>query len=90
MTPEELFAVVEPLRKAKQLKLLDVRRCPDGCFLVGNYEYRGQQVAIITRVKVSESKSRLLGVPRETPGRAWLGFAPSGSLVGCKHRLFTI
>lgn len=87
MTPEELFALLEPMRQAKVLKALDVRRCSSHyCFHIGKYEHLDCKVVIATRVKFSPGKCAELGLPnRVIPGRAWLGAAPGGEIYGCSH-----
>lgn len=88
MTPESLFAAIEPARKAGRLKALRVTRCSvRGCHLVGAYELTGRVVVIATPFKLSPTKATDLGLPRHVPGRAWLDEVPEGTTVACDHRL---
>lgn len=86
MTPVELFKLLEPERKARNLKAITVKRCGK-ChhFQIGTYEFRGKRVVIIGGFRYSPAWAAQLGLSEnKIPGRAWAGpHAPSGQMYGC-------
>lgn len=86
-SPEALFDLIQPhLAEMTEVRIdrCDVRRCLWG----GIYDFRGQRLAITMPFTLSEARSREMGLPREFPGRAWLGSTlPVGCYFGCDHRL---
>jgi hypothetical protein len=88
MTPEALFALVEPHRAARELEAKTVLRCKSrGCHQIGTYVFRGTVVTIVTPIRLSSGKAAELGIDRRVPGRAWIDTAPAGEIYGCDHHL---